>query len=116
MREPKTALDDRFSDQNAVATSWNDVRRAIEDAQLFWIATVRSDDRPHLTPLVAVWLDNALHFTTGPQEHKAVNLRTNQNVLLLTGCNDWDHGLDVVVEGTAIQVRDNDTLEALAEA
>jgi nitroimidazol reductase NimA-like FMN-containing flavoprotein (pyridoxamine 5'-phosphate oxidase superfamily) len=114
--EPKTALDERFSDQNSVATSWNDAQRAIEDAQLFWIATVRSDGRPHVTPLVAVWVDDALHFTTGPEEQKAVNLRRNQHVLLLTGCNDWDHGLDVVVEGTAIQVRDNDTLKALAEA
>jgi hypothetical protein len=68
-----------------------------------------------VTTLVAVWLDDAVHFTTGPEEQKAINLRTNQNVLLLTGCNDWEHGLDVVVEGTAIQVRDNDTLKALAE-
>jgi hypothetical protein len=28
-----------------------------------------------------------------------VNLRTNQNVILMTGCNEWERGLDLVVEG-----------------
>jgi hypothetical protein len=43
-------------------------------------------------PLVAVWLDDAIHFATGRGEQKAVNLRTNQNVILTTGCNDWEQG------------------------
>jgi nitroimidazol reductase NimA-like FMN-containing flavoprotein (pyridoxamine 5'-phosphate oxidase superfamily) len=73
MTEPKTELDDRFSDSGVVATQWEDARRLIESAQLFWIATVRSDGRPHATPLVAVWLDDALYFTTGPDEQKAIN-------------------------------------------
>ena len=37
------------------------------DAQLFWISTVRRDSRPHVTPLVAVWDDEALYFCTGPE-------------------------------------------------
>jgi hypothetical protein len=63
-----------------------------------------------------VWLDGALHFSTGAAEQKAVNLRANPNVLLTTGCNKWDHGLDVVVEGEAIQVTDDTTLRRLADA
>jgi hypothetical protein len=42
----------------------------LETAQLFWIVTVRGDGRPHLTPLVAVWMDGALHFSTGEEEQK----------------------------------------------
>jgi len=30
---------------------------AISQGELFWISTVRADGRPHVTPLVAVWLD-----------------------------------------------------------
>ena len=116
MRQPVTELDTRFSDQNAVATDWEETRRALEDAELFWITTVRVDGRPHVTPLVAVWLDDAIHFATGAGEQKAVNLRTNQNVILTTGCNDWEQGLDVVVEGEAVQVIDERVLERLAEA
>ncbi len=29
-------------------------------------STVRPDGRPHVTPLLAVWADDALHFCTGP--------------------------------------------------
>ena len=116
MQQPVTELDTRFSDQNAVATDWEETRRALEDAELFWITTVRVDGRPHVTPLVAVWLDDAIHFATGAGEQKAVNLRTNQNVVLTTCCNEWEQGLDVVVEGEAVQVTDESVLERLAEA
>jgi nitroimidazol reductase NimA-like FMN-containing flavoprotein (pyridoxamine 5'-phosphate oxidase superfamily) len=84
MRQPVTELDARFSDGAAVATDWDQTRRALEDAEVFWISTVRADGRPHVTPLVAVWLDDAIHFATGVGEQKAVNLRTNENVILMT--------------------------------
>jgi len=116
LKQPVTELDTRFSDQDAVATDWAETRRALEEAELFWISTVRADGRPHVTPLVAVWLDDAIHFATGPDEQKAVNLRTNQNVILTTGCSEWERGLDVVVEGEAAQVTDDGTLERLAQA
>jgi general stress protein 26 len=116
MGTPTTALDSRFSDPDAEPTSWDDAVRALESAELFWITTVRADGRPHVTPLVAVWLDGAIHFCTGAAEQKAVNLRTNPHVILTTGCNSWDHGLDVVVEGDAVQVTDDETLKRLAEA
>jgi nitroimidazol reductase NimA-like FMN-containing flavoprotein (pyridoxamine 5'-phosphate oxidase superfamily) len=116
MTTPTTELDVVFSDPGATATSWEVTRSALEAAELFWIATVRADGRPHMTPLVAVWLDEALHFCTGEAEQKAVNLRGNQNVILMTGCNQWDSGLDVVVEGQAVRVTDRSMLQRLAEA
>jgi general stress protein 26 len=116
MNEPVTEIDPRFSDPGAVATSWDETRRVLERAELFWLGTVRADGRPHVSPLVAVWLDGAIHFCAGPEEQKAVNLRRNPHVTLTTGCNTWDRGLDVVVEGDAVRVTDDDTLERLAAA
>jgi general stress protein 26 len=116
MKQPETKLDERFSDADAVATEWAETRRMLETAELFWISTVRADGRPHVTPLVAVWLEDAIHFTTGPTEQKAVNLRGNSNVILMTGCNEWNQGLDIVVEGKAIQITDNDLLGRLADS
>jgi nitroimidazol reductase NimA-like FMN-containing flavoprotein (pyridoxamine 5'-phosphate oxidase superfamily) len=116
MKEPEIALDQRFSDPGAVPTPWAETRRILETAQLFWIATVRTDGRPHVTPLVAVWLDGAIHFCTGPAEQKAVNLRSNPHVTLTTGCNEWQQGIDVVVEGEAVRVTDQGLLERLAKA
>jgi len=116
MSEPITEIDTRFSEPGAVATSWDQTRQVLATADLFWICTVRADGRPHVTPLVAVWLDEAIHFSTGPGEQKAINLRGSPHVTLTTGCNRWDRGLDVVVEGDAVQVTDDDTLERLAAA
>ncbi len=115
MATPTTALDTIFSEPGTTATSWDDTREALEAAELFWIATVRADGRPHMTPLVAVWLDDALYFCTGETEQKAVNLRGNQNVILMTGCNQWDGGLDVVFEGQVVRVTDQSTLQRLAQ-
>ncbi len=116
MGTPETTLDTRFSDQEAVATGWEETRRVLEQADLSWISTVRAAGRPHVTPLVAIWLEDAIHFATGPDEQKAVNLRTNRYVTLTTGCNQWEGGLDVVVEGEAVQVTDEDLLRRLAAA
>jgi general stress protein 26 len=114
--EPATQLDQRFSDPGVAATSWASAREALEAAQLSWVSTVRADGRPHVTPLVAVWLDGALHFCTGPGEQKAVNLATNTHVVVTTGCNQWDRRIDVMVEGEARRVTDRATLERLAAA
>jgi hypothetical protein len=101
MNEPVTELDQRFSGPAAAPVSWDETRQVLEQAELSWIVTVRADGRPHLTPLVAVWSGEALYFTTGADEQKAVNLRGNPHVILMTGRSDWDAGLDVVVEGDA---------------
>jgi nitroimidazol reductase NimA-like FMN-containing flavoprotein (pyridoxamine 5'-phosphate oxidase superfamily) len=116
MTTPRTALDTRFSDPAAQPTSWEDTLQAIKQAEIFWISTVRTDGRPHVTPLVAVWLDDALHFSTGPDEQKARNLASNPRVALTTGANDWQSGLDVVVEGEATRVTDVQQLDRLAAA
>lgn len=116
MSEPVTTIDPRFSDANAAATGWEEARRVLETAELFWIATVRPDGRPHITPLVAVWLDGAIHFCTGADEQKSLNLRGNPQMILMTGCNHWTGGLDVVVEGEAVQITNQDLLTRLAQA
>ena len=113
---PITELDSRFSDPAAQPTSWEDTLAAIEEAELFWISSVRADGRPHVTPLVAVWFEDALHFSTGAGEQKALNLAGNPRVALTTGANDWQTGLDVVVEGQAVRVTDPEQLRRLAAA
>ena len=116
MNEPVTELDQRFSDPDAVAAGWDETRRALADADLFWICSVRADGRPHVTPLVAVWFQGALYFSTGPAEQKAVNLRSHPQVILMAGSGRWEEGLDVVVEGDAVQMTDDAVLRSLAQA
>jgi nitroimidazol reductase NimA-like FMN-containing flavoprotein (pyridoxamine 5'-phosphate oxidase superfamily) len=111
-----TDLDARYSDENATAASWEDARRRLAEARLYWLTTVRPDRRPHMTPLIGIWHDDALHFCTGVDERKARNLEGNPQCILSTGCNTYDEGLDLVVEGKAVRVEDHATLQRLADA
>jgi nitroimidazol reductase NimA-like FMN-containing flavoprotein (pyridoxamine 5'-phosphate oxidase superfamily) len=116
VRQPETDLDTRFSSEGAVPTDWAEGRRRIEDAELYWLSTVRPDGRPHVTPLISVWLDEAAYFCTGPIERKAKNLARNSHCVLTTGCNLLGEGLDVVIEGDAERVSDDAELQRIAAA
>ena len=114
MATPVTALDVRYSQPDAVAATWEDTEAALASAELYWLSTVRRDGRPHVTPLVAIWFEGALYFCCGPTEQKAVNLRHNQHVVLTTGCNTWSEGVDLFVEGTAVEIVDENVLMGAA--
>ena len=111
---PVTSIDRRYSSPAAEATSWEETLRVLEQAELFWLTTVRADGRPHVTPVVAAWGEGGIHFHTGAGEQKYLNLQTDPHVVLTTGAATWDRGLDVVVEGPAVQITDKATLERLA--
>jgi hypothetical protein len=114
--DPTAQIDSRFSDPEAGPTPWPDVARVLEQAELYWLTTVRADGRPHVTPLIGVAENEVVHFCTGLREQKARNLEHHREVALTTGNNTWAQGLDVVVEGTAVRVGDRDALQRLADA
>jgi hypothetical protein len=47
-----------------VATPWEETRRVLETAEVFWLSTIRADGRPHDTPVAVAWLDEPLRFQT----------------------------------------------------
>ena len=109
-------IDTRFSDPAAEATPWAETEQALTQAELYWLTTIRADGRPHVTPLIGVYHDGAMHFCTGLREQKARNLEHSDQVAVTTGTNTWAQGLDVVVEGKATRVSDDTTLQHLADA
>src|SRR5207248_11618828 len=70
-REPTTELHQQFSSDGATATPWPEARGRLETAEVDCLATVRPNGRPHVTPMVAVWMDGALHYSTGSTEGEA---------------------------------------------
>ena len=114
--DPATELDPRYGDKGATATRWSEARKQLEEAELFWVTTVRPDGRPHITPLLALWLDDALYFCTGPEEQKARNIAGNPHCILMTGCNALHEGVDLVVEGDSRKVSDDAELQRIADA
>ena len=113
--EPTAALDPRFSSAGATPLPWETARQTVREAEMYWLATVRASGRPHITPLLAVWMDERVYFCTGPSEQKAKNLAANTHCIVLTGCNTTE-GLDVLVEGEAARVTDDETLRRVAAA
>ena len=109
---PKGELDTRFSEASE-PVGWQQVSDALAAAELYWLTTVRKDGRPHITPLVGAWVDDAFVFCTGPEEQKAQNLGHSTSVAVTTGVNTWNDGLDVVVEGDAERVTGRDVLTKL---
>jgi nitroimidazol reductase NimA-like FMN-containing flavoprotein (pyridoxamine 5'-phosphate oxidase superfamily) len=112
----ESKIDKRFSDPAARPTPWAEAFAALEAAELYWITTVRPDGRPHVTPLIGVAADDKVYFCTGLEEQKGRNLQRNDRVAITTGNNAWAKGLDVVVEGTAVRIDDDEQLRPLAEA
>ena len=114
MTEPTGELNADFSQPGATPTPWSEVVSQLEDAEIFWLSTVRADGRPHVTPLPAIWDGGVLHFCTGTEEQKTRNLGHDPRCVLTTGNNRLRSGLDVVVEGTAERVTDHARLVELA--
>jgi hypothetical protein len=113
---PTAHLDRRFSSEGAEPPPWEAVRQGLADADLYWVVTVRRDGRPHVTPLLAVVLDDIPYFCTGPTEQKAKNLDADPHCSLLTGNGRRLEGTDLVVEGRAARVTDEPLLRRLADA
>jgi len=100
-----------LSTDDATVTPWAEVQERLTDGGTYWLATVRSDGRPHLVPVGAVWLDDALYFTTGQGTRKEKNLAHNSHCVLTLS----SRGFDLVVEGDAAKMTDEARLQRLAD-
>ncbi len=75
-----------------------------------WLATVRSDGRPHLVPLWFIWLDGVIYICTTADTQKYANMVYNQMVALALP----DPSNVLIIEGEA-HVADRETVEILAD-
>ncbi|MCL6510484.1 MAG: pyridoxamine 5'-phosphate oxidase family protein [Anaerolineae bacterium] len=98
--------------EHAAPTPWVEARRRLAEAGWFWLATTRADGRPHVMPLLAVWLDEALYFATSPATVKGKNLVRKAHCVLATASAD----AHLVVEGRAAKVHDDTMLYRVADA
>ena len=87
---------------------WRFVEERLVAARTYWVATVYSGGRPHLTPVWGLWVGGAFYFSSGPRTRKARNLAENPNVAVHPESDDV-----VILEGVAEVVTNPDP--ALAE-
>jgi Pyridoxamine 5'-phosphate oxidase len=119
-REPRSAenITNQYDDDEmkpadpASVIPWADARKRIADGFWFWWATTRRDGRPHVRPVLAVFVDDVLYSTTSPHAYKARNA-ANEPRSTFTVATDEIH---FMVEGSVRPVRDDTTLERVADA
>lgn len=113
MTRIKPTSEESIAAEGAPLPSWPDTLRILEDEPgTAWLATVSADGSPHLMPVGAVWVDGALHFSTGPTTRKGRNLAQDPECVIAVSRT----GIDLVVEGMATKVTDEAHLQRVADA
>src|SRR3954468_3773192 len=109
-------------DDGLPPVDWNTIVERLEDgsppapdahnARTTWLTTINDDGSPHVTPVGALWLDDAFWFQTGATTKKARNLARDPRCSIAVSIRD----ADVVVEGDAVQVTEPGAVARAAKA
>src|SRR5688572_25270303 len=93
---------------DSTATPWSKALERLDNPEkyrTYWLATVRPDGRPHVVPLLGLWLDGRFYFLTGENTRRGKNLAHDAHCVLTVGSQTIP-ALDIVVEGKARKVAD----------
>jgi nitroimidazol reductase NimA-like FMN-containing flavoprotein (pyridoxamine 5'-phosphate oxidase superfamily) len=99
-------------------TPWAEARDRLgmpERDRIYWLATVGPDGRPHVRPILGLWLEDAFYFVTGETTRKGKNLAANSSCVM-TASSHFLPALDVIVEGDAVKVTDEAEVQRVADA
>lgn len=61
---------------------WDWAVERLRDAPNYWVCTTTASGAPHAMPVWAVWVDEAVCFSTGVESVKARNLARNPRVVI----------------------------------
>ena len=86
-----------------------------ERPRTYWLATVRDDGRPHVMPIIGMWLEGAFYFVSGEDTQKGRNLAREPRCAVATGSTTLP-SLDLIIEGVAAMVTDEELLRRVTEA
>jgi hypothetical protein len=98
--------------QDTESHSWAEVWRVLERAAGFWLSMAGAGGRPHVTPLVAVVVDEVVYFC--PPAGAAAERFAGRPRCILTAGTAGD--VEAVVEGRAEPVHDDVLLKEVAGA
>lgn len=96
----------------AAVIEWAEALERLSAARTYWFATLHPGGRPHVRPVLAVWVRGLLVTTSSPGTRKFRNVVSNDQVTLTTSTD----GIDFVVEGFAAPVAGAEILELVAAA
>lgn len=85
------------ADQGSGLLPWSWALERLRDSPRYWLATVWPDSRPHLMPVWAVWLEDALWLSASLRSRKIRNIQAGSDVSVSTA----DPLEPVVIEASA---------------
>jgi Pyridoxamine 5'-phosphate oxidase len=88
---------------------WSWAVERLQRAHNYWVATTSPEGAPHLAAVWGVWLDGAVHFSTGGRTRKARHLAANPACVVTPERADEA----VVLEGVAERVTEPGELSRL---
>ena len=86
-------------------------RQRLHEERNIWVAVMRADGRPHLTPVWFVWRADKAYICIDPQSVKARSLTHNDRVALALE----DGTNPIIVEGTAKQIEEGHWPQAVID-
>lgn len=96
----------------ALDLDWDAALDQIAATETYLVATVQPDARPHVVPVLGVWVDDALTFQTSRTARKAHNLAANTAITVAAAGRDYDF----TITGEADTVTDEPALQRIAAA
>lgn len=63
--EPTTELIPTAFEVYDDPTPWDTARARLASGPTFWLSTTAPDGRPHVRPVLGVWVEDAVHLVTG---------------------------------------------------
>jgi hypothetical protein len=100
------------ADQGSGLLQWSDAVARLHASRNFWVATVWSDGRPHLSAVWGVWLDQAAWFSCGLHSRKMINVRSEPRCAVSSD----DSNNQVVIDGVAEVVVDRTAIRRFLDA
>jgi hypothetical protein len=93
---------------------WSWAEERLQGRHIWWLATTRTDGRPHLMPIWAVWLGDGIAFSTDANSRKAKNIARDNRVSIVPERGPQSVVVEGVVEELSAARRD-EFLKAYAE-
>jgi len=92
---------------------WDEVRQLLEEAPAYWLATTRSDGRPHVVPLDGIWVDDVWWYGGASRTVHIRNVHARPRAVMHLA----DPMQAVIVEGTVRrETLDDAVAQRLADA
>jgi hypothetical protein len=97
---------------DAATIDWDEAGRLFAAERSYWVATTSDDGRPHVRPVLAVWVDERIYSTTNAAARKARNLTSRPSAALTAQAP----AMDIVIEGPIAWIDDPQRLRRIGEA